>query len=150
MEYRTGRMGRVFYVRFDHGDDLLEGLQALVLKEEIHCAWFELFGGQRRTSVVVGPEEPVMPPSPVWRQLDDVRELCGIGSVFRDRGEPLVHLHGALGHRGETITGCIRERAEVYLVVEAVVYELLDMEISRPLFDRGGFHRPEFGRRDQE
>jgi len=146
MEYTQGEVGRVFYVRFDHGDDVLAGLSSLAENEELHCGWFQLFGGFAAAEVVIGPKEPVMPPTPVWQNLRDTREVLGVGSIFFDeqKQKPLLHLHAAMGHHGETVTGCVRQHTEVYLLIEAVVYELQGMDITRPWFEKGGFNRPEF------
>jgi predicted DNA-binding protein with PD1-like motif len=152
MEYRQGTVGRVFYVRFDHGENLLDELNGLAEKENIRCGWFQLFGGLNGVDVVTGPMLPVMPPEPVWEKLENCRETLGVGSIFFDnkskKSKPLIHLHASMGHHGETLTGCVRKRAEVYLVIEAVVYELQGMDISRPWFEKGGFNRPEMGHGD--
>jgi len=144
MKYAQGKIGRVFYVRFDHGDDILAGLRDLVEKEQLHCGWFQLFGGLAAAEVVIGPEQPVMPPTPVWQQVGDTREVLGVGSIFYEGKKPLIHLHAAMGHHGETLTGCVRKSTEVYLLIEAVIYELQGMDITRPWFEKGGFNRPEF------
>lgn len=94
--------------------------------------------------VVIGPEQPVMPPTPVWQRVKDSREMLGIGSVFFDGNKPLLHVHASMGHHGSTLTGCVREHTEVYLLIEVVVYELRGMDISRPWYEQGGFNRPEF------
>ncbi len=39
MEYRTGSIGRVLMIRFDDGDDVLEGLKEIVIKEKITSGW---------------------------------------------------------------------------------------------------------------
>lgn len=150
MEYATGEVGRVFYVRFDHGDDVLAGLSQLVKKEQVNNGWFQLFGGLLSADVVIGPEEPVMPPKPVWKRVDDGREALGVGSIFFDGDTPLLHLHASLGHQGETLTGCVRKHTEVYLLIEAVVYELKGMDITRPWFEKGGFNRPALNKAKNE
>ncbi len=144
MEYRQGSVGRIFYVRFDHEDDFLAELKQLIAKEDIRCGWFQMFGGMRGVDVVTGPKEPVMPPEPVWERVDECREILGVGSFFWDNEQPLVHIHAAMGHHGKTMTGCVREKARVYLLIEAVIYELAGMNISRPWFADGGFNRPQF------
>ena len=113
MEYRSGSIGRVLMIRFDHGDDLLEGLKEVVKKEGVKSSWFQILGGLRQAEVVTGPEEPVMPPTPVWSQVDEARETLGTGSIHMDGEEPVIHLHGALGHHGETLTCCIRKNSKV-------------------------------------
>src|SRR5210317_42982 len=118
MNYQAGKAGRVFYVRLDHGEDLHEGIKELVAREDIRCAWFHIFGGLRRAGVVTGPKEPVMPPEPVWQEVDTAREVIGTGSVFWAEGEPQIHLHAAMGHHGDTLTACVRKDSKVYLIIE--------------------------------
>jgi predicted DNA-binding protein with PD1-like motif len=38
MEYRSGRIGRCFVTRFDHGDAVLEGLCELAKREQVRSA----------------------------------------------------------------------------------------------------------------
>lgn len=144
MEYRTGRMGRIMVARFDHGEDVLAGLIDLVKKEEIRAGFLHLLGGLRDADVVTGPREPVMPPEPVWREVRETRETLATGSIFWDGDEPKIHLHAALGHHGEALTACVRNKARVYLVIEAYLVEILDLGASRPWYPEGGFNRLSF------
>lgn len=144
MEYQAGKAGRVFYVRLDDGEDLHEGIKKLVSEEKIRCAWFHIFGGLRRAGVVIGPREPVMPPEPVWQDVEDAREVIGTGSVFWADEEPLIHLHSAMGHHGDTLTGCVRKDSKVYLIIELMLVEVTGINVTRPWFDKGGFNRPTF------
>ncbi|MCW5212957.1 hypothetical protein VU04_08595 [Desulfobulbus sp. TB] len=66
MEYRTGTIGRVMTIRFDHREDFLQGLREIVLKEKIRNCWFQIIGAVDRAGVVIGPKEPVVPPEPLW------------------------------------------------------------------------------------
>jgi uncharacterized protein len=144
MDYRTGSIGRVLMIRFDHGDDLLEGLKEIIQKEDIRSAWFQILGGLRQAEVVTGPEEPVMPPTPVWRDVDEAREALGSGSVHFDGEEPIIHLHAALGHHGDTLTACIRKNTKIYLILEVMLFELDNIDASRPWYEKGGFNRLTF------
>lgn len=152
MEYQAGTTGRVFYARLDDGDDLHDGIRELVTREKVRCAWFHILGGLRRAGVVIGPREPVMPPDPVWQEVEDAREIVGTGSVFWDGDQPLIHLHAAMGHHGETLTGCVRRDSKVYLVIELMLVEMKGIEVTRPWFEQGGFNRPAFppGKRQGE
>ncbi len=150
MEYQCGTVGRVLYVRFDHGDDLVAGLVELARKEKVRCGWFHLFGGLAGAGVVTGPKEPTVPPEPVWQEVNDTREVLGTGSIFLDGDEPRIHLHAAMGHHGETLTGCVRRDTEVYLVMEAVLFEITGLDVTRPWFAEGGFFRPTFAPAEQE
>ena len=144
MDYRTGSIGRVLMIRFDHGDDLLEGLKEIVQKENIRSAWFQILGGLRQAEVVTGPEEPVMPPTPVWRDVDEAREALGSGSIHMDGDTPVIHLHAALGHHGDTLTACVRKNTRVYLILEVMLLELDNIDASRPWYEKGGFNRLTF------
>ncbi len=144
MEYRTGSLGRVLTIRFDDGDDVLEGLQVIVRDEEIDNAWFQILGGVRHADVVTGPKKPVMPPDPVWCEVDGAREVVGSGSIYMDGDEPRIHLHAAMGHHGETLTACIRKNTKVYLILEVLLFELKGIDASRPWFEDGGFNQLTF------
>lgn len=145
MEYQTGSMGRIFAVRFDDGDNFLAGMEELIKKENIRFGWFHVIGGLRRAGVVTGPKEPVMPPEPVWKDVDGARETLGTGSIAWDeKNEPKIHLHGALGHHGDTLTACIRKGTKVYLILEVYIIEISGIDASRPWFPQGGFNRLTF------
>lgn len=144
MEYRSGSIGRVLTIRFDHGDDFLEGLKEILLKEDIKTGWFQILGAMRRADVVIGPKEPVMPPIPLWTKVDEAREAIGTGSVYMDGEEPIIHLHAALGYHGETLTACVRKNTEVYLILEVLLFEITGIGATRPWWDKGGFNRLTF------
>lgn len=144
MEYRSGNIGRVFTVRFDHEDDFLGELLSLIKKENIRCGWFQVIGGLLEADIVTGPKEPVMPPEPVWDSLTSARETLGAGSVFWDGDTPRIHLHAALGHHGHTLTSCVRKGTKVYLILEVIIFEIAGIDATRPWFEEGGFNRLTF------
>lgn len=124
MQYTKGEMGRVFVARVEHGDDLPGELKQLVDKEKVEAAVFYVIGALKEAALVTGPEQCALPPTPVWRNFDDCREIIGVGTMFRDGQEPVFHLHGALGRGDTTLVGCIRGTSEVYLMVEVILLEL--------------------------
>ena len=141
MDYRTGSVARVFSIRFDDGDDFLGGLTELIKKENIRNGWFHVIGGLREADVVIGPREPVMPPEPVWREVRDARETLGSGSIYRDENdEPRIHLHVAMGHHGDTITGCLRKGSKTYLLLEVILFEIAGFAANRPWSPEKGFN----------
>ncbi|MDP2104987.1 MAG: DNA-binding protein, partial [Desulfobulbaceae bacterium] len=86
--------------------------------------------------------EPTIPPVPVWAKIDEAREVVGLGSIFLDENdEPRIHLHSALGHHGQTTTACIRKGTKTYLLLEAYLTEILEINITRPWFADGQFYR---------
>jgi len=144
MEYRSGKMGRVFVVRFDDGDDFLGSLEQLIIKEDIRNGWFHVIGGLREAGVVTGPKAPVVPPEPVWDEVQGAREVLGGGSIFWDGDNPKVHLHAAMGHHGDTLCACVRRNTKAYLVLEVYLIEFSGFAASRPWYPEGGFNRLTF------
>lgn len=144
MEYRCGKVGRVFTVRFDEGDDFLASLEDLIIREEIRNGWFQVIGGLREAGVVTGPRVPAVPPEPVWAEVREPREVLGAGSIFWDNDKPKIHLHAALGHHGDTLCACVRKKTRVYLVLEVYLMEIAGFSASRPWYAEGGFNRLTF------
>jgi len=133
MKYQTGSTGRIFVVRFEDGDDLLEGLARIARTEEIRSATFHLLGGIREGRYVAGPARDEFPPEPVWQSLTEPNEFLGFGTIFWQDDEPKVHFHAAFGHGNETRVGCLRENSGAFLVVEAVITEILGLNARRVL-----------------
>ncbi|BCS53349.1 PPC domain-containing DNA-binding protein [Geobacter sp. SVR] len=131
MQYQAGRPGRIFVVRFNDGDDVLAGLETICRDEDVQAACFSVVGGMKRGRYVVGPETEEMPPIPVWRDLQESHEAVGFGTIFRHEGSPRVHFHGAYGKRDSVKAGCLREGSEAFLVLEAVITEILDVDAVR-------------------
>ena len=142
MEYRTGKIGRVFAVRFDDNEDFLAGLSELIKKEAIKTGWFQVIGGLRQAGVVTGPKAPTMPPEPVWAEMNGAHEVLASGSIFwSDTDTPRIHLHAALGHHGETVTACVRKGTKTYLILEVIIFEITGINASRPWFAEGEFFK---------
>ncbi|MEW6358917.1 MAG: PPC domain-containing DNA-binding protein [Planctomycetota bacterium] len=124
MEYREAKLNRSFIVKFDHGEDVLAGIKAVVQKEKIEAGLIFLVGALSAAKMVTGPERQEIPPEPHWVAFDDGREILAIGTIFREGDEPKLHLHSAAGRGDHTFAGCIRENGKVFLIVEAVILEL--------------------------
>src|SRR5512134_650300 len=120
MNYQIGRTGRIVVARFEDGEDVLGNLVEIAKKENIRAAAFHLVGGMREAKIVVGPEKEEIPPVPVWRELGESHEVVGFGTIFYQADEPKVHFHGAFGKRDAVKVGCLRERSETFLVLEAI------------------------------
>ena len=141
MKYQIGNTGRIVVAKFDDHDDVLKNLNEIAKKENIRNAVFWLVGGMREGKIVVGPETEELPPKPVWKELGESHELLGIGTIFWFEDEPKIHLHGAFGKKDMLKIGCLRENAETFLVLEAIIMEIegvdaireIDPEIGMPL-----------------
>ncbi len=128
MKYSAGKLKRIFTVRLEDGDIVHECLEELAKKEDIQAAAVIAVGGaDKGSTLIVGPEKgrgqiPVRPQKMV---LDEVHEIVGTGTIFRDEnGKPLVHMHMACGRNGQTVTGCIREGVRTWHIIEAIVIEM--------------------------
>jgi predicted DNA-binding protein with PD1-like motif len=139
MEYVKGRIGRVFTVRIDHGEDLILELIKLAELEQIESAVFVLLGALKEAKLVTGPKESITPPEPIWYGFDDVHEILGIGNIFLKDGKPKIHLHAGAGRGDNLKLGCLRGESEVFMVVEAFVFELEGISARRITDREQGF-----------
>ncbi len=141
MKYQVGKPGRIVVAKFDDHDDVLNNLNEIAKKENIRSGVFWLVGGMREGRIVVGPETDELPPKPVWKELGESHEILGLGTIFWFEDEPKIHLHGAFGKKDMLKIGCLREKSETFLVLEAVIMEIkgvnavreIDPEIGMPL-----------------
>lgn len=138
MQYRQGSYGRVFVLKFEDKDDLLGEIKKLARKEKIKAGAITLLGGMRSAGLVTGPREAVIPPEPVWANFSDGREVLGIGTLFWNGDEPVIHLHSAVGRGNETLTGCVRRDSSVFLVIEAIITEILGIDARKTLDEKTG------------
>ncbi|MFC1528978.1 PPC domain-containing DNA-binding protein, partial [Candidatus Latescibacterota bacterium] len=83
---------------------------------------------------VTGPVRDTIPPEPDWVSLEGIWEVVGIGTLFEADGKPSLHLHGSYGRKRQSLTGCLRKIAEVFLVVEVIILELVGTD-ARRLYD---------------
>lgn len=138
MKYQVGKAGRVIVARFEDKEDVIENLLGIAEKEEIRAAAFYLVGGMRDAKIVVGPEKDEIPPTPVWKELGESHEVFGFGTLFFEGDKPNAHFHGAFGKKDMTKVGCMRERAETFLVLEAVIIEITGVNALREFDPESG------------
>jgi predicted DNA-binding protein with PD1-like motif len=133
MKYQIGKPGRIIVAKFDDHDDVLGNLSEIAKKENIRSGIFHLVGGMREGKMVVGPETDDLPPKPVWKELSESHEILGIGTIFWHDDEPKIHFHGAFGKKDMVKIGCLREKAETFLVLEAIIMELDGINAKREI-----------------
>jgi uncharacterized protein len=133
MKYQTGRTGRAMVVRFEDGDDIIEGLTDIARRENVRAAAVYLVGGTSGARIVVGPETEEMPPVPVWREIVESHETVGFGTIFWADDGPRIHLHAAFGKKDSVRSGCLREKARAFIVMEAIVMEIEGVDATREL-----------------
>ncbi|MEL4306360.1 PPC domain-containing DNA-binding protein [Methanococcoides sp. LMO-2] len=139
MEYSKGNIGRVFTVRIDTGEDLLEELEGLAEKEQITSAAFILLGAVSKANLVVGPKENAIPPEPMWANYSEPHEVIGIGNIFSEEGKPKIHLHTAAGRGDNVNVGCLRGESEAFMVLEVFILEISGMDAVRAFDAAKGF-----------
>jgi uncharacterized protein len=142
MKATEGKLGRVFVMRLEEGDQVPEVIDRFALQKGISVAHVILIGGLGSGSVVVGPRDSAaIPPDPMLLPVDGAHEVVGVGVIAPDdRGQPTLHMHAALGRSGQTITGCLRPGVKVWLVGEAIIYEILGVRAARKPDTRTRFH----------
>ncbi|MEM3078920.1 MAG: DUF296 domain-containing protein, partial [Thermoproteota archaeon] len=69
MEYVEAGLRRIFLIRFDHEDDVIEEVSALAVKEQIKCAFILLIGAVSEAHMVVGSLNLKVPPKPMEATL---------------------------------------------------------------------------------
>lgn len=133
MKYTKGSVGRVFLIKFDNKDVLLDEIDKLARRERIKAATFIFLGALREGDLVTGPKKPVIPPEPNWTSFRDAWEVLGIGTIFTNKKGPQIHIHTAMGKKDKVLTGCIRKGTKVFLVIEAVLFELKGIKAAKEI-----------------
>ncbi len=144
MEYREGKIGRIFYLKFSDGDDFLAKLKKFAVAEKIKFAEVKILGAVKKTDVVVGPKNSDMPPEPLWMNIDTPKEIVGFGTIIWDEAEPVPHIHSLFSYNDKAFIGCIRKEMNVFIIIEAVVYEILGIKVQRKYNDKNGIKLAEF------
>ncbi|MCK9580872.1 MAG: DNA-binding protein [Methanoregula sp.] len=145
MQYTEGQLGRVFVVRIDNGEDMLSSLRTFVVDKEIQAGSIIFLGALMSGRMVTGPEEPVIPPVPHFIMFEGGWEVFGVGTIYPAEGDPHIHFHASVGRSGHALTGCLRENATAYLIVEAVIQEFIGLTARRKFDEKMQIHLPVLG-----
>jgi len=133
MKYTKGVMGRVFLIKFSDKDIFLKEIEKFARKEKIKAATMIFLGALREGHLVTGPKKTVIPPEPNWVKFKGGWEVFGIGTIFTNKKGPQIHIHSSLGKKKKVFTGCVRKDSEVFLVIEAVVFELKGIKATKDI-----------------
>ena len=141
MKASEGNIGRVFIIRLEEGDIIPDCIEEFAMEKGISIGHAVIVGGIGSGQVVVGPRDSVkMPPDPMLLPVDGAHEVMASGIIAPDEnGRPVLHIHGALGRSGSTLTGCLRPGVTTWLVGEVVLYEILNTKVERVKDERSGF-----------
>jgi uncharacterized protein len=149
MQYSEGQIGRIFVVRIDDGEDLLHTLRQFILDKGVLAGSVIFLGALMEGKMVTGPEEPVIPPIPHYLFFEGGWEVFGVGTIYPGEGGPAIHYHASVGRAGHALTGCLREKAVTYLIVEAVIYEITGLSARHEFDEKTQIHLPAFGSREE-
>src|SRR5512136_1741679 len=147
MQYSEGQIGRVFVVRIDDGEDMLISLRQFIIDKNIQAGSIHFLGALMSGRMVTGPEEPVIPPVPHFVMFEGGWEVFGVGTIYPGEGGPHIHYHASVGRSGHALTGCLRERAITYLIVEAVIMEFTGLSVRREFDEKMQLHLPVLGQK---
>lgn len=131
MQYTKGSIGRIFLVKFENNDVLIDKIVELSKKEKIKVGSMILIGALRKGNLATGPKKPVIPPQPNRVSFKDGWEMMGIGTIYTNKKGPQVHIHGSMGKKNKVLTGCVRDKSSVFLVIEAVIWELKGVKATK-------------------
>ena len=145
MQYTEGQLGRVFVVRIDDGEDMLISLRQFIVDKGIQAGSIHFLGALMNGRMVTGPEEPVIPPVPHFVMFEGGWEVFGIGTIYPGESGPQIHYHASVGRSGHALTGCLREQAIAYLIVEAVIMEFTGLTARHEFDQKTQLHLPRLG-----
>ncbi|MFA5149776.1 MAG: DUF296 domain-containing protein [Candidatus Omnitrophota bacterium] len=140
MQYSRGDIGRIFLLKFEDGDILLDELKEFVKKEKLKAAALFFIGALKAGGLVTGPKKPVIPPIPNKVYFKNGWEVMGMGTVFTSKSGPQIHIHGSLGKKQKALTGCVRGKSKVFLVIEAIVFELKGLKATKSIDPKTGLN----------
>lgn len=144
MHCAEGRPGRIFVVRIDHGEELVEILLQCIREKEILCGTVQVLGALQEGHMVTGPEEMVLPPIPHREEISGGWEILGAGTISWGENGPHLHLHSTAGKGNRALAGCLRDLARVYIVIEAVIIEIAGIRAIRRPDPATGLDLPRF------
>ncbi len=140
MQYTKARLGRIFLLKFSDGDILIDILEKFCRKERLKSAAIVFLGALRSGKLATGPRKPIIPPQPNWTKFKDGWEAMGIGTIFSNKSGPQIHVHTAMGKKNKTLTGCVRLDSKVFLVIEAIVFELAGVKAAKEIDPETGLN----------
>ena len=127
MKAIEAKLGRVFVLRLDHDDPIPKCIEDFAAEKQINLGQVVFIGGIYEGSLVAGPRKTAEPrPDPIVLPVNEAHDAVATGIIApAENGKPALHIHGALGRSGQTMAGCFQKGVSVWLVGEAVIYEIL-------------------------
>jgi len=146
MKACEGQPGRIFIIRLEDGDRIPGCIERFALEKGISVGQVIMVGGIGEGDVVVGPRRSEeKPPLPMSLPVDGAHEVVGLGVLApAEDGKPVLHIHAALGRSGKTMTGCLRQGVNTWLVGEVILCEILGVKAARVMNSENGFELLDF------
>lgn len=141
MEYR--RFGNTFVARIDRGEEILEQVREIALKEEIGLASVQALGAINSFTVGVfkTDEKKYMA-----NEFEGSYEIVSLtGTINTMNGEFYCHLHMSAGNEKGEVFGGHLNRAVVSATCEMVI-RLIDGVVDRRYDEEVGLNLFQFGR----
>ena len=140
MEYAVGKTGKVIAARLFEGEELYESIETIAEKEKINSAAVFITGGFRNADVVVGPKQEKPKIIGDLKSFAGPGEVLGVGTIYCDSDGPKLHLHSAIGKGDDTIVGCPRGGAKIFLILEVTIIEIEGINAARKSDEKTGLN----------
>ena len=136
MQYDIAKPGRIIAARLYEGEDLYESLEGLAAQENIKAAAVLITGGLTEAEVTVRAKQTKPKLVGDVRHFDGPGETFGVGTIYCDDTGPKLHIHTAIGKGEDSLTGCPRGGAKIFLILEVTIIEIVGLDARRE-FDPG-------------
>lgn len=129
------RTGRVFILKLEQGDDLLESIRKLIKEKKIKNAVI-VSGIATFDRSVLHMISTVNYPIETYidRKMDTPLEVVSIDGAIID-GDP--HIHCTIADRNQAYGGHVLEGCRILYLGEVILYEILDLHVERRLNEKG-------------
>jgi uncharacterized protein len=144
MQYSEGKICRVFTIRLDDGEDLIDSISRFAREKDVISGIALFIGALKDGRAVMGPEDPVIPPVAHFETYQSAWETFGMATIYQSSNGPKLHIHSTIGRGREAMTACLREKATVYLLIEAVLIEFIGLNAKREFDEKIGSYLPVF------
>ncbi len=150
MKAAEGRIGRVFILRLEEGDEVPGCIERHAQENGVTVGYAVFVGGVGSGQIVSGPKDPdARPPDPNTIEIENAHEVAAMGILAPDENmKPVLHIHGSLGRKSKTVSGCFRGGVKTWLVGEVILYEVLGTGSQRLMDQESGMLFLEPGARD--
>ena len=129
MEYfQGGRAGDTLLARFDYGDDLIEGINEIIEREEIESGVVVSGIGTFMKCVLHMVTTTTYPPVEKFITLEGATELVSLQGLIA-HGQP--HLHAMISDTEKAVGGHLEPDSIVLYLAEVCIQRLDDARLTR-------------------